>query len=160
MKIYTAICGSPVGNLLIQCTDDAVRAVLFTDEENTFTDQHPLIGECVLQLSEYFDGKRTFFRLPLAQDGTEFQQKVWNLLYSIPYGKTYSYKELSHQYGDVKAIRAIASANGKNSLCIIIPCHRVIGNNGSLTGYSGGLWRKQWLLQHEAKWHSGVQQLF
>jgi methylated-DNA-[protein]-cysteine S-methyltransferase len=100
------------------------------------------------------------FDLSLNQKGTLFQQKVWDLLYQIPYGKIISYQQLSKQYGDVKAIRAIASANGKNNLPIIVPCHRVIGSNQSLTGYSGGLWRKQWLLEHEAKYFSGVQKLF
>lgn len=160
MKIYAAICATPLGNLQIQCTDDAVQAILFTDVEKTGTDKHHLIDDCLLQLKEYFEGQRTSFSLPLKQAGTDFQQKIWNLLYTIPYGKTVSYKELSHLYGDIKAVRAIASANGSNAISIIIPCHRVIGASGSLTGYSGGLWRKQWLIQHEAKWHSGAQQLF
>jgi methylated-DNA-[protein]-cysteine S-methyltransferase len=94
----------------------------------------------------------------MQQNGTTFQQKVWDLLNEIPFGKTISYQRLSIQFGDLKAIRAIASANGKNKLAILIPCHRVIGSNQSLTGYAGGLWRKKWLLQHELK-YSGVQQL-
>jgi methylated-DNA-[protein]-cysteine S-methyltransferase len=112
-----------------------------------------------MQLDEYFSGKRKTFNLPLAQPGTPFQQKVWELLYMIPFGKTISYHQLAMQYGDLKAIRAVASANGKNNLAIIIPCHRVIGSNRSLTGYAGGLWRKKWLLEHEAKHHTGVAQL-
>src|SRR5690606_16785912 len=91
------------------------------------------------------------FDLPLKQPGTEFQQKTWTLLCRIPFGKTISYHQLSQHYGDVKAIRALASANGKNNIAIIVPCHRVIGANGSLTGYAGGLWRKNWLLEHEMK---------
>ena len=97
---------------------------------------------------------------PLNQDGTEFQEKIWDLLYKIPYGKTISYNELAKQYGDLKAIRAVASANGKNNIAIIVPCHRVIGSDHSLVGYAGGLWRKKWLLDHEAKYHLGVQQMF
>lgn len=160
MKLYTCIYSSPAGNLQIQCTDEAISAVFFTEQSAPGGDDHPLINKCSSQLDEYFNGSRTSFDLPLLQNGSAFQQKVWSLLYSIPFGKTLSYKNLSLQYGDIKAVRAIASANGKNAISIIIPCHRVIGNNGSLTGYSGGLWRKQWLLQHEARWHSGVQHLF
>lgn len=160
MKIYSCIYTCPVGNLHIQCADDSVIAILFTEEQSTNGDDHPLLKKSQLQLDEYFAGGRTKFDLPFTQQGSAFQQKVWHLLYQIPFGKTVSYKELSHLYGDVKAIRAIASANGRNNLSIVVPCHRVIGTNRSLTGYAGGLWRKQWLLEHEAKWHSGVQQLF
>jgi len=111
------------------------------------------------QLDEYFAGKRKIFTLSLNQDGTEFQTRIWALLYQIPYGKTISYHQLAKQYGDLKAIRAVASANGKNNLAIIVPCHRVIGSDQSLVGYGGGLWRKKWLLDHEAKHHHGVMQL-
>lgn len=114
----------------------------------------------VQQLDEYFKGERKVFELPLSQSGTAFQKKVWDLLFEIPFGKTLSYQQLSKQYGDVKAIRAVASANGKNNLAIVIPCHRVIGSNQSLTGYAGGLWRKKWLLDHEFKIAHGVQTLF
>jgi methylated-DNA-[protein]-cysteine S-methyltransferase len=105
--------------------------------------------EAVTQLQEYFIGKRTEFTFKLNPKGTEFQKKVWQELLQIPYGKTCSYLELSKKLGDVKAIRAVASANGKNPLWIVVPCHRVIGTDGSLTGYAGGLWRKKWLLEHE-----------
>ena len=105
--------------------------------------------EAVTQLQEYFIGKRTEFTFKLNPKGTEFQKKVWQELLQIPYGKTCSYLELSKKLGDVKAIRAVASANCKNPLWIIVPCHRVIGTDGSLTGYAGGLWRKKWLLEHE-----------
>ena len=112
------------------------------------------------QLTEYFAGSRRVFELPIRQSGSPFQTRIWQLLHQIPYGKTISYTTLAKQYGDLKAIRAVASANGKNNLAIIVPCHRVIGTNQSLTGYAGGLWRKQWLLAHEAKFSNGVQQLF
>ena len=105
--------------------------------------------EVVTQLQEYFIGKRTEFTFKLNPKGTEFQKKVWQELLQIPFGKTCSYLELSKKLGDVKAIRAVASANGKNPLWIVVPCHRVIGTDGSLTGYAGGLWRKKWLLEHE-----------
>src|SRR5690606_31148847 len=102
-----------------------------------------------LQLGEYFSGSRTRFSFKIAPEGTDFQKKVWQQLQQIPFGQTISYLELSRTLGDVKAIRAVASANGKNPLWIVIPCHRVIGTDGSLTGYAGGLWRKKWLLEHE-----------
>jgi methylated-DNA-[protein]-cysteine S-methyltransferase len=105
--------------------------------------------ETVTQLQDYFLGRRTEFTFKLNLQGTEFQKKVWQELLHIPYGKTCSYLDLSKKIGDVKAIRAVASANGKNPLWIVVPCHRVIGTNGSLTGYAGGLWRKKWLLEHE-----------
>ena len=112
----------------------------------------------VTELNDYFQGKRTHFDFKLNPKGTEFQQKVWQALLEIPYGKTCSYMDLSKKLGDVKAIRAVASANGKNPLWIVVPCHRVIGTDGSLTGYAGGLWRKKWLLEHESP--SGQQTLF
>lgn len=107
------------------------------------------LEQAVIQLQEYFEGKRNDFNLKLNPKGTEFQQRVWQELLNIPFGKTLSYLELSKKLGDVKAIRAVAAANGKNPLWIVVPCHRVIGTDGSLTGYAGGLWRKKWLLEHE-----------
>ncbi|UUC46218.1 methylated-DNA--[protein]-cysteine S-methyltransferase [Flavobacterium cerinum] len=107
------------------------------------------LSEVVSQLNDYFDGKRKDFTFKLSPKGTDFQQKVWQALLEIPYGKTMSYLELSKKLGDVKAIRAVAAANGKNPIWIVVPCHRVIGSDGSLTGYAGGLWRKKWLLEHE-----------
>ena len=107
------------------------------------------LQECVIQLEEYFNGERASFNLTVNPKGTTFQLKVWKMLLNIPYGKTRTYLQQSKALGDVKAIRAVASANGKNPLWIIIPCHRVIGSDGSLTGYAGGIWRKKWLLAHE-----------
>ncbi|MDD7887207.1 methylated-DNA--[protein]-cysteine S-methyltransferase [Flavivirga sp. 57AJ16] len=119
--------------------------------KENLTDIIPVeLEDCVCQLKEYFEGKRSQFNLKLNPQGTEFQKKVWKQLEQIPYGKTLSYLELSKQLGDVKAIRAVANANGKNPLWIIVPCHRVIGSDGSLTGYAGGLHRKKWLLEHES----------
>lgn len=109
---------------------------------------------CVQQLDEYFKGTRKEFDLKLNPQGTDFQKKVWAELLNIPFGKSRTYLEQTKEVGDVKAIRAVASANGKNPIWIVIPCHRVIGSDGSLTGYAGGLWRKKWLLEHE----SGVKQ--
>jgi methylated-DNA-[protein]-cysteine S-methyltransferase len=114
-----------------------------------------VLQEAVSQLNDYFEGKRNDFTFKLNPSGTEFQQKVWKGLLEIPFGKTMSYLELSKKLGDVKAIRAVASANGKNPLWIVVPCHRVIGTDGSLTGYAGGLWRKKWLLEHENPTNQG-----
>ena len=108
-----------------------------------------ILEDAIYQFREYFEGTRKSFDLKLNPEGTDFQKKVWDLLQEIPYGKTISYLELSKRLGDPKAIRAVAAANGKNPLWIVIPCHRVIGSNGDLTGYAGGLHRKKWLLEHE-----------
>jgi methylated-DNA-[protein]-cysteine S-methyltransferase len=113
-----------------------------------------------IQLDEYFEGSRKDFDFPFRQKGTPFQLGVWDELLNIPYGKTISYLQLSQRLGNVKAIRAVGTANGRNNLPIVVPCHRVIGSNGSLTGYGGGLWRKQWLLEHENKYAHGVALLF
>ena len=160
MAVYVASYKSPIGFLKIQSANHYITSVVFAEEEILTTNDHVLVQQCIRQLDEYFDGLRKIFDLPLQQQGSEFQTKVWDLLYQIPYGKTISYQQLARQYGDLKATRAVASANGKNNLAIIVPCHRVIGSNQSLTGYAGGLWRKKWLLDHEAKYHSGVQELF
>jgi len=167
MDTFTGYYSSPLGWLQIQSTSNHITSVLFSDQKHELPDQKEviqsespeLIRQCSQQLDEYFAGKRKIFDLPLKQEGTAFQQKVWELLYQIPFGKTVSYQDLAKQYGDVKAIRAVAAANGKNCIAIIIPCHRVIGSNRSLTGYAGGLWRKKYLLELEAKYYSGVQML-
>lgn len=143
---------TPVGIAKITADDEFITAVNITDEEDLAIDppQSALIKLAIDQLDEYFAGKRKVFDFPIKQTGTEFQQTVWQNLLSIDYGTTISYAQLSNQMKSPLAIRAIASANGKNSLWIIVPFHRVIGSDGSLTGYAGGLWRKQWLLEHEA----------
>jgi len=170
MPIQKSFFASPVGILEIKATDEHICAVLFTDTLKTRArgaappvarqSGHALIEECERQLTEYFNGKRTSFDLPLWQEGSVFQQSVWDALKDIPYGKTISYLELSKRIGNIKAIRAVGTTNGKNSISIIVPCHRVIGSNGSLTGYGGDLWRKKWLLDHEGKYANGVQTLF
>ncbi|HZH37299.1 MAG TPA: methylated-DNA--[protein]-cysteine S-methyltransferase [Flavisolibacter sp.] len=160
MTIYQTYYTSPLGQLRLVCSEEHVTAVLFCGEEGRHEqDQHHLLHLCATQLDEYFAGSRTSFALPLQQAGSTFQQTVWKLLMDIPFGKTISYQQLATRYGELKAIRAVASANGKNKLAIIVPCHRVIGSNHTLTGYAGGLWRKSWLLHHELKHGSGVQQM-
>jgi methylated-DNA-[protein]-cysteine S-methyltransferase len=157
---------SPVGLLQIAGTGHFISEVLFIDEPekiNPATDYGslpPMAIQAVEQLIEYFHGNRRFFELPISQEGTPFQQKVWAELMNIPFGKTISYLELSHRLGDPKVIRAAAAANGRNNVAIIVPCHRVIGSNSQLVGYAGGLPRKKWLLQHENKIAHGVQTLF
>ena len=147
----TCIINSPLGYTKIIGDGDGIIQVTVLNSEEKITDVIPtLLEDCVIQLQEYFEGTRTHFDLILNPVGTDFQQSVWKQLQLIPFGKTISYLELSKQLAAVKAIRAVANANGKNPLWIIIPCHRVIGSDGSLTGYAGGLHRKQWLLEHES----------
>jgi methylated-DNA-[protein]-cysteine S-methyltransferase len=146
----TCIIKSPLGYTKISGDANGISSVIVLNSEEKITDIIPVeLEDCVMQLNEYFEGTRTQFDLKLNPEGTDFQKTVWNQLEQIPYGKTVSYLDLSKQLGDVKAIRAVANANGKNPLWIIVPCHRVIGSDGSLTGYAGGLHRKQWLLEHE-----------
>ncbi|WP_027126108.1 methylated-DNA--[protein]-cysteine S-methyltransferase [Gelidibacter mesophilus] len=147
----TCIIKSPLGYTKISGDDLGVASISVLNSEEKITDIIPIeLEDCVHQLTEYFEGKRTQFDLCLNPEGTDFQKRVWEALQTIPHGKTRSYLELSQQLGDVKAIRAVANANGKNPLWIVVPCHRVIGSDGSLTGYAGGLYRKQWLLEHES----------
>jgi len=154
---------SPVGLLKIAGTEHYISEVEFQDttEIPTSNDVLPaMLIQCTEQLIQYFNGQRRVFDIPLHQSGTPFQQDVWNLLTTIPFGKTISYLDLARKTGDPKATRAVANANGKNKIAIIIPCHRVIGSNRDLTGYAGGIQRKRWLLEHETKIAYGVQTLF
>ena len=156
MANHSTFFESPLGIIQVRCDGQYVTSIKFLDSSDGLViEDHSLLNRSVQQLKDYFSGNRLEFDLPLLQAGSEFQQKIWNLLLQIPFGKTLSYKQLTAQFGDMKAIRAVASANGKNDLAIVVPCHRVIGSNGSLTGYAGGLWRKQWLLEHEAKFRQG-----
>ena len=146
----TCIIKSPLGYTKITGDAHGISSVIVLDAEVETTDIIPLfLEDCAFQLQEYFQGIRKKFDLNLNPEGTNFQKQVWKQLEQIPYGKTVSYLDLAKQIGDVKAIRAVANANAKNPLWIIVPCHRVIGSNGSLTGYAGGLHRKEWLLNHE-----------
>jgi methylated-DNA-[protein]-cysteine S-methyltransferase len=157
---------SPIGILSIQNEGDAIAEVSFMEKEQKpgtvsfATPRSAIVQQCIRQLDDYFSGKNLAFNLKLAQPGTPFQQKVWKGLQDIPHGKTTSYLRFSKALGNVKAIRAVGTANGKNNIAVIVPCHRVIGSDGNLVGYAGGLWRKQWLLEHEAKYCHGVQMLF
>lgn len=141
---------SPLGFIKITGVHDAIFSAQFTTENNVdHVSPNSMVVDAARQLKEYFSKKRKSFELNLLPAGTAFQRKVWDELLKISFGKTKSYLDIAKSLGDEKSIRAAASANGKNPLAIIIPCHRVIGSDGSLTGYAGGLWRKEFLLQHE-----------
>jgi len=149
MKI--AHINSPIGSIEIKGDAHGLTSLHFMDIEVPASKSIPKdLKKVASQIVEYFKGKRTDFDVKMAPEGTEFQKKVWSQLQEIPFGKTTSYQQMANQLGDPKVIRAAASANGKNPIAIIIPCHRVIGSDGSLTGYAGGLHRKKWLLEHES----------
>ncbi len=145
-KVYIK---TPLGIATITGDENGITIISVSDEGTISTIIPPILQQAVTQLNDYFEGKRNDFDFKLNPKGTEFQQQVWSGLLEIPFGKTCSYMDLSKRLGNVKAIRAVAAANGKNPLWIVVPCHRVIGTDGSLTGYAGGLWRKKWLLEHE-----------
>lgn len=156
MNTFVTYFESPIGQLRITGNDDGVEGILFLDVPetgHTFSD-HRVALECAIELKEYFQGDRTDFTIPLAPKGTMFQQLVWNELLKIPFGRKRSYGDIAMAVGNEKMIRAVGTANARNPIAIIVPCHRVIGADGSLTGYAGGLWRKEWLLEHEAKQHA------
>ena len=150
MQKYSAYYKSPLGTIEIVGGRVSILALNFVEDmlpedvELTFC-----VKECLKQVDEYFKRKRKEFFLNLQPRGTEFQKSVWRQLEKIPYGETASYSEIAGAIGKPTACRAVGSANGRNPIALIIPCHRVIGRDGNLTGYGGGLWRKEWLLKHE-----------
>ena len=157
-EIYSKYYNSPLGLLEITGNDLGISAVTFVEQDSAqLSSDHPLLDKCVEQLEEYFSGKRRSFDLLLNFAGTEFQQQVWSKLLLIPFGKTASYLDISRALDDENSTRAVGNANSKNKIAIVVPCHRVIGSNGQLTGYMGGLWRKKWLLKHEADLVFGKQ---
>ncbi|MFI5135875.1 MAG: methylated-DNA--[protein]-cysteine S-methyltransferase, partial [Chitinophagales bacterium] len=145
---------SPVGLLEISADENSITALNFCHERKQKENPSSLTKECAAQLKDFFAGRRKDFSLKLNPSGTDFQIQVWNELQKIPFGKTISYLELARRLGDEKKIRAAGTANGRNPIPIIIPCHRVIGSDGSLVGYGGGLPKKKWLLEFE----SGIKQ--
>lgn len=161
LEIYTKYIDSPLGLIEVSATENYLTSILFVETQKKPSPRKEstayipsIIDQCELQMQEYFEGKRKNFELTIQHEGTDFQKLVWEKLETIPYGKTISYLELSRRIGNEKAIRAVGTTNGSNKFTIVVPCHRVIGKNGSLVGYGGDLWRKKWLLEHEAK-HSG-----
>lgn len=160
LVLYSSTLSSPVGEISIGVIDDAIVAVRFTFDEIekiacrlrvplVRNATHPLLEQCSKELNEYFSHQRKSFDLPLHFIGTDFQQRVWKVLLSIPYGSTVSYREEAEKLKALLAVRAVARANGANPIAILVPCHRVIGSDGSLTGYTGGLEIKKYLLDWE-----------
>ena len=158
MDIHIAYYSSPIGLIEVAGNEEGILSVYFADKKKKSTPApHPYIKECIYQLDEYFKGIRKEFGLKLNPKGTDFQEKVWTQLLTVPYGKTASYLDISKSIGNVKAIRAVGNANGSNPIAVIIPCHRVIGSDGKLVGYGGGIKRKEWLLNHERDTLHGKQ---
>ncbi|RAK06514.1 methylated-DNA-[protein]-cysteine S-methyltransferase [Halanaerobium saccharolyticum] len=149
MKNNFAYYDSPIGLVEIQADKEKIVSLDFKEEKRYQEVANPVLLTAKKQLDEYFKGERKIFELPLEIEGTEFQESVWQQLLEIPYGNTFSYKEVAEAIGNNKAYRAVGNANNKNRIPIIIPCHRVTASNGKLGGYGGGIWRKKWLLQHE-----------
>ncbi len=158
--VHRRSIATPVGVLTIDVTDDGIRAVTWPADadghrvggaDDVVEDDHPLLDAAASQLGEYFAGERTEFTLPLDPRGTEFQRAAWNALRTIPFGETLSYGEQAERMGARGKARAVGAANGKNPISVIVPCHRVIGADGSLTGFAGGLEVKTWLLDHERR---------
>ncbi|ADZ92099.1 methylated-DNA--[protein]-cysteine S-methyltransferase [Marinomonas mediterranea] len=146
---YNDYFESPLGKIEIKASDKGITQVIFCGEQTTEVIPSPIIDECKSQLHAYFSGQLNDFQLPLDMQGTEFQNRVWRVLTTIPFGKTMSYLDIAEKLNNPKAVRAVGGANGRNPISLIVPCHRVIGSKGTLTGYAGGVARKQWLLEHE-----------
>lgn len=140
---------SPIGTIEIQSNESGICEVTFVAEKRFESHETPILLQCAAELQSYFAGERQHFDVKLSAKGTDFQHNVWEKLQEIPFGTTQSYMDIARQLGDSKKVRAVGMANGKNPIAIIVPCHRVIGGNGNLIGYAGGLWRKEWLLKHE-----------
>lgn len=141
---------SPIGIIEIAGTADAITDLNFVDKrQKADSPSNDVLEEAAEQLREYFNAVRKEFTVPLQLEGTEFQKKVWRALLTVGYGKKVSYRYLAEAVGNQRAVRAVGAANGKNPISIIVPCHRIVGSDGSLTGYGGGIWRKEWLLRHE-----------
>jgi methylated-DNA-[protein]-cysteine S-methyltransferase len=149
--MYKAYYHSPIGIVEIVSDENSIIALSFVEEaiENKTQTAPKVLQTALEQMDEYFQGKRKVFNLELKAEGTEFQQKVWRSLVEVPYGETACYGDIAKAVGNNKGSRAVGGANNKNKIAIVIPCHRIVGADGSLTGYAGGLWRKEWLLKHE-----------
>lgn len=141
---------SPIGLIEIKSLEGKITSLSFVEDKKLEVKLSKVLIKAIKQLDEYFEGKRKIFDLPIKLDGTEFRKKVWKALLDIPYGETFTYKDIAKMIKNDKAYRAVGGANNKNKIGIIIPCHRVIGKSGKLVGYAGGVWRKKWLLNHES----------
>lgn len=147
--MFVDTMNTPIGTLVIKATAQGISHVDFIETEESEVQRNEITIRCKQQLQEYFDGKRKSFDLPLDQLGTDFQKSIWDCLTRIPFGQAVSYRDIADMVNNHKAVRAVGAANGKNPIAIIVPCHRVIGADRTLTGYAGGLWCKAWLLKHE-----------
>lgn len=147
--MYIDYLDTPIGIVEIRASTEGITSIFFAESATNATNPSKLTHRCTQQLEEYFVGKRKKFDVPLDQQGTEFQKSIWACLVKIPYGEVASYRDIAYSIHKPKAVRAVGAANGRNPISIIVPCHRVIGTNGSLTGYAWGLERKAWLLEHE-----------
>ena len=164
-KEFKTYLETEIGTLEIGGTEDYITSVEFVEPTEAISDADraelpQVIRDCVSQIEEYFQGVRQEFTVRLEPQGTDFQRAVWRQLTTIPYGSTVTYLEIANSVSSEKAVRAVGAANGQNPISIIIPCHRVIGSDGKLTGYGGGLWRKEWLLNHEGSLHGPQMKLF
>jgi len=157
---YQSSFASPSGFLILKSDGQSITGISFSENDLPEQNACDVLEKCKEQLQNYLSGKTVSFDLPLLPVGTEFQQKVWNELLKIPYGETITYMELAVRLGDAKAIRAVGTANGRNPIAIVIPCHRVIGAGNKLTGYAGGIWRKKALLELEMKNNPNKRTLF
>lgn len=154
MAAYQAVLETPIGAVALRASDTHLTAIHFLGDAEPHTnsaDRPPVLEQAIGQLAAYFAGERQAFDLPLAPAGTDFEHRVWDYLQSIPFGETRSYGAVAEALGDANLVRAVGRANARNPIAIVIPCHRVIGHDGALTGYAGGLWRKEWLLGHEGR---------
>lgn len=140
---------SPIGLIELSGNTEALTSVFFVEERRVNIVSSAILDEALRQLTEYFVNDRFEFDVPLSLKGSEFQQTVWTQLLTIPYGQMASYQDIADALDNPQAVRAVGAANGQNPISIIVPCHRVVGSNGKLVGYGGGLWRKEWLLRHE-----------
>lgn len=150
---------SPIGQIVISASECGVRELVFSDGKDigiSSDNENSFLSQCLTELDEYFAGQRCMFDVPLDLEGTQFQLSVWRTLLLIPCGATWSYGRVASQIGRPNAVRAVGGANHANPVSIIVPCHRVVGSDGKLTGYGGGLWRKEWLLEHEAKMQNAL----
>ncbi len=152
MEPFWVYIDSPLGLIEIGATADGISSLLFVEQRRSTSLSSPLLEMAQAQLDEYFSGRRRQFDLPFDLHGSAFQQRVWAQVNKIPYGQTLSYADIARALGNPRSTRAVGMAVGKNPVAILVPCHRVIGSDGSLTGYGGGLWRKTWLLRHEGCW--------
>lgn len=156
IQAYAPSPETPLGPLIISASEKGLVWLGFMSDDTpigveAWAEPGPHTRRCAQQLDDYLAGRRTTFDLPMAAQGTPFQQRVWQALADIPFGDTRSYRDIATAIGAPQAVRAVGAANGRNPLALIVPCHRVIGSNGTLTGYAGGMARKAWLLEHESR---------